>query len=364
MSSGPLHGYRIIELAGIGPAPYAGQLMSDMGAEIILVRRPGRAMPMTADRGKTVLELDLRDPNSHAIMKRLIKCADGIFEGFRPDVAERLGLGPDDCHDIKPALVYGRMTGWGQTGPWANRAGHDINYIAITGALAAMGKADTPPPVPLNLIGDFGGGSLFLVMGMLAALLKAAKTGQGDVVDAAMIDGVSSMMGIIYSLEALGQWSPDRGTNLLDGGMPFYRCYATKDGKYMAVGCIEPQFFTIMLDRLAIDAGSFGGQMDKSKHAEQHARLEAIFATKTRDEWADIFDGTDACVTAVLDYQEAQNHPQNVARGGFKKAGPFTHARPAPVFNGKPAATNTDIPMSADDPIDVLNSLGIDTTGL
>ncbi|WP_371396963.1 CaiB/BaiF CoA transferase family protein [Fretibacter rubidus] len=364
MSSGPLHGYRIIELAGIGPAPYAGQLMSDMGAGIILVRRPGQAMPMTADRGKIVLELDLRAPESAVIMQRLIQSADAIFEGFRPGVAERLGLGPDDCHAINPALVYGRMTGWGQTGPWAKTAGHDINYIAITGALAAMGAPNTPPPVPLNLIGDFGGGSLFLVMGMLAALLKASKTGQGDVVDAAMIDGVSSMMGIVYSLEALGQWSQQRGTNLLDGGMPFYRCYETKDGKYMAVGCIEPQFFKIMLERLNIDADGFGGQMDKSKHAAQHATLEAIFATKTREAWAKIFDGSDACVTPVLDYQEAQTHPQNVARGGFTTVGPFTHARPAPVFGNKKPATNTDIPMRANDPIEVLKSLKIDISGI
>lgn len=364
MTTGPLDGYRIIELAGIGPAPYAGQLLSDMGAQIILIRRPGPAIPMTADRGKTVVELDLRQEKSMKIMRALIQNADGLIEGFRPGVAERLGLGPNDCRAINPALVYGRMTGWGQTGPWAKTAGHDINYISITGALAAMGTPGAPPPVPLNLIGDYGGGSLFLVMGMLAALLKASKSGEGDVVDAAMIDGVSSMMGMIYSLGALGQWRPQRQSNLLDGGMPFYRCYETRDEKYMAVGCIEPQFFKIMLECLGLDEKDFGRQMDTAKHAAQHATLDAIFKTKSRDEWADIFGGTDACVTPVLDYEEALSHPQNIARGGFTQSGPFTHSRPAPVFESGAGPLNTQIPMKAGDPDQLLKSLGININAL
>lgn len=364
MITGPLSGYRFIELAGIGPAPYAGQLLADMGAEIVLVRRPGSAMPMTADRGKIVLELDLRQAESMTIMHRLIESAHALFEGFRPGVAERLSLGPKDCHAINPALVYGRMTGWGQTGPWAKTAGHDINYIAISGALGAIGEAGTPPPPPLNLIGDFGAGSLFLVTGLLAALLKAEKTGQGDVVDAAMIDGVQSMMGIIYSLQALGQWTPNRSANLLDGGMPFYRCYATQDRKYMAVGCIEPQFFKDMLTILGIDAEAFGGQHDRSKHAEQHAMLETLFASKTRNAWSALFDGTDACVTPVLDYLEAAKHPQNAARGGMTQSGPFTHPRPAPVFESIAPQTNTNITMTANTPMAVLQSLGISTDGL
>lgn len=358
--SKPLEGYRIIELAGIGPGPYAGQLLADMGAEVILVNRPGpmAAIPNLSNRGKRTLTLDLRQPDAVTALLALVKTADAIFEGLRPGVVERLGIGPDICMGANPKLVYGRMTGWGQTGPLAKTAGHDLNYIAITGALHAMGKDGTPPTPPLNLVGDYGGGSLFLVTGILAALLKASKTGKGEVVDAAMIDGTSSMMSLFYWLHGMGQWQDKREANLLDGAMPYYRCYATSDDKFMAVGCIEPQFFAVMLERLEIDAASFGGQNDKSKHAEQHATLEAVFASKTRKAWTAVFDGTDACVSPVLSYLEAPEHPQIKARHGLQKHGQFIHPRSAPVFGQPTANAAPTIKGPNDDAHDILSELG------
>lgn len=357
----PLSGYRIIELAGIGPGPYAGMLLSDMGAEVILVNRPGFAIPSVHDRGKTSIAIDLRQPEGAQILLDLVAKSDALIEGLRPGVVERLGIGPDACHAVNPKLVYGRMTGWGQTGPWAKTAGHDLNYISITGALAAMGKKGQPPAPPLNLIGDYGGGTMFLVMGMLAALLQAQRTGQGEVIDAAMIDGVNSMMSMFHSLAGIGQWTPERDANLLDGGMPFYRCYETSDGKFMAVGCIEPQFFSEFLRLLDIDAGAFGGQMDKREHAAQHAKLEEVFKTKTRDAWAAIFDGTDACTSPVLDYIEAQDHPQNRARGGLEKHGMFVHSRPAPVFGADYAVPDPVLPAINGARDDITAMLGYDT---
>lgn len=330
--SGPLTGFRIIELAGIGPGPYAGQLMADMGAEVIVVHRPGFVMPSIDGRGKKSIVVDIRQAEGADIVRRLCKTADALIEGLRPGVTERLGVGPEDCQALNPKLVYGRMTGWGQNGPWAKTAGHDINYISITGALEAMGKKDNAPFPPLNFIGDYGGGTMFLVTGVLAALLQAQKTGKGDIIDAAIIDGTSSMMGIVYSLHALGQWRTDRQSNLLDGAMPYYRCYATQDHKYMAVGCIEPQFFKIMMDVLKIDTGDFGAQNNPKLWAEQHKKLETVFASKSRDEWAALFDGTDACVTPVLTYLEAAEHPQNSARGGLSLHEGRIHPGPAPHF--------------------------------
>ena len=359
--TGPLAGCRIIELAGIGPGPYAGMLLSDMGAEVILVNRPGFAVPTVHDRNKTSIVIDLRKPEGAQVLLDLVAQSDALIEGLRPGVVERLGIGPDAAMAVNPKLVYGRMTGWGQTGPWAKTAGHDLNYISITGALGAMGKKGEPPMPPLNLIGDYGGGTMFLVTGMLAALLKAEKTGQGEVIDAAMIDGVNSMMSMFYSLSGLGQWKPEREANLLDGGMPFYRCYETSDGKFMAVGCIEPQFFAEFLSLLEIDPEEFGGQMDKREHAAQHAKLEALFKTKTRDEWADVFDGTDACTSPVLDYTEAAEHPQNKARGGLDQHGPFIHPRPAPVFGGEYDFADPVLPAINGGRSQITELLGYDT---
>ena len=339
--TGPLTGYKVIELAGIGPGPYAGQLLADLGAEVISVQRPSAspasAGPKTIDnRGKRSIVLDLRAEGAKDVILKLIETADVLIEGNRPGVTERLGVGPDDCHKVNPKLIYGRMTGWGQTGPWAKVAGHDINYISITGALNAMGKAGEPPMPPLNLVGDYGAGSMVLIMGILSALLQTEKTGKGDVVDAAIVDGTSSLMGMFYSLSGLKLWTSKRESNLLDGGMPFYRCYTTADEKFMAVGCIEPQFFKIMLETLNLDKETFGKQNDYTKHAAQHKVLEATFSAKTRDEWAAIFDGLDACVTPVLDYEEATAHPQNIARGGLKTSGPFIHPRTIPIFESRP----------------------------
>lgn len=358
----PLDGVRIIELAGIGPGPYAGQLLADMGAELILINRPGPmgAIPNLSNRGKKAITLDLRKPEGAAVVLDLVKSADVLFEGLRPGVTERLGVGPADCHAINPKLVYGRMTGWGQTGPWANMAGHDINYISITGALGAMGRKGSPPSPPLNLVGDYGGGTLFLVSGILAALYQAERTGKGDIVDAAIIDGTNSMMSILHMLSGLGQWTPERGANMLDGAWPFYRCYATKDDKFMAVGPLEPQFFAEMLRLLEIDKAEYGKQRDASSFPKQHAMLEAKFASKTRAEWSDIFDGTDACVTPVLTYDEAPAHPQNAARGGLRKQGAFVHPRPAPGFINTDTDPDFSVPGANDAAAEIFETLGYD----
>lgn len=356
--SAPLSGYRIIELAGIGPGPYAGQLLAEMGAEVICVQRPDFIPPVMDTRGKKSIVVDLRKSGSAQIILDLVKDADVLFESFRPGVTERLGVGPEACHAVNPKLVYGRITGWGQTGPWAKTAGHDINYISITGALAAMGHPDSPPPPPLNLVGDYGGGSLFLVNGILAALLKAEKTGQGEIIDAAIIDGVSSMMGLFYGLSGMGQWQVERGRNMLDGAWPFYRCYETADGKYMAVGCLEPQFFALMLEKLDISPEDYGAQYDQTRFADQISLLERVFKSKSRDDWAAIFSGTDACVSPVLDYEEATHHPHNIARGGLQSHGQFTFPRPAPGFSSTELKINSDIPQIGADTKAVLSQAG------
>lgn len=332
MAGGPLTGYRIIELVGIGPGPYCAQLLANMGAEVIAIERPGTGQPRLDMAGKKSLILDLRKKNSAKIVLKLVESADALLEGNRPGVAERLGVGPEACLAHNKSLVYGRMTGWGQEGPWAQMAGHDINYLAITGALHAMGQENQVPPPPLNLLGDYGGGSLFLALGIVAALLQANKTGKGDVIDAAIIDGVSSMTGILPALMALGQWQPTREANLLDGGAPFYRCYKTKDERFMAVGCIEPPFFTLMLTKLGLTAETYGNQYDQSSWPGQRQLLQNTFAHKTREAWAAIFDNTDACVTPVLSYMEAPNHKQNKARQVFNSAAQNTHANKAPRF--------------------------------
>jgi len=362
--SGPLTGYKVIELAGIGPGPYAGQLLSDLGAEVICVERPptnniARPSPKSIDnRGKRSMVLNLRAAGASDVVLKLVETADILIEGNRPGVTERLGVGPEDCHKVNPKLIYGRMTGWGQTGPWAKMAGHDINYISITGALHAMGKDGEPPMPPLNLVGDYGAGSMVLVMGILSALLQAEKTGKGDIVDAAILDGTSSLMGMFYTLSGSKSWTTQRESNLLDGGMPYYRCYKTADDKFMAVGCLEPQFFKLMLDTLELDQESYGHQHDVAKHAAQHEILEKTFAAKTRGEWAEIFDGLDACVTPVLDYEEAVAHPQNVARGGLKTHAALTHPRTIPIFDSRKRESYFKIPDTGADTKSILLEAG------
>jgi alpha-methylacyl-CoA racemase len=334
--TGPLNGVKIIELAGIGPGPYAGQLLADMGADVVVIDRPGNAIvPKGVDgRGKRSIVLDLKKPEAVEALLKLIATADVLIEGLRPGVTERMGVGPAACHAVNPRLIYGRMTGWGQSGPFSQMAGHDINYIGMTGMLNATGNADRPPPPPLNMVGDFGGGSMFLVTGILAALLERATTGKGTVVDAAIVDGTHSLMSFVHGMAGLGQWRTAREANLLDGAAPFYRCYTTSDGKFMAIGCIEPQFFSAMMERLPIDLADYGGQHDHSKWAQQHVILAEVFASKTRDEWEAIFALTDACVTPVLDYVEAATHPANADRQAVVADGKWLHPQIAPRLSG------------------------------
>jgi len=361
MTQGPLYGYRIIEFAGIGPGPYAGQLLADMGAEVITVDRPKRpdiALEHTVDRrGKKSVVIDLKTGAGAALALDLVAKADGLIEGNRPGVMERLGLGPADCRARNPALVYGRMTGWGQDGPFATKAGHDINYISLTGALYAIGPADQPPVPPLNLVGDFGGGSLFLVTGMLAALLAVKNGGQGRVVDAAIVDGVNSMMGFFHGLDAAHRWGPERAANWLDGGVPYYRCYETQDGGYMAVGPIEPHFLALMLQGLGIGAEEYGAQNDPAEYPRQTTLLAQVFATKSRDDWAAIFAGTDACVTPVLRYDEVAAHPHMQARGALRQVDGLTHPAIAPVMDTR--APDYSVPASGAHTEQILTEAGV-----
>jgi alpha-methylacyl-CoA racemase len=294
---------------------------------------------------------------------RLIEDADALIEGLRPGVTERLGIGPEACRARNPKLVYGRMTGWGQDGPMASMAGHDINYLSITGALYAMGSADQVPPPPLNLLGDFGGGSMFLALGVVSAIHAASQTGQGDVVDAAIVDGVSSTMGMIRSFESFGGWTTERQANMLDGAAPYYRCYLTQDGQYMAVGCIEPQFFIIMVDKLGIDSDQYGDQNDRAAWAAQTQLLEDIFAGQTRDHWSALFDNTDACITPVLNYQEALGHPQNTARQSHIIDRSISHPNRAPRFaSTNEHAPRLDCPTVGQQTSEILESAGFDAS--
>ena len=342
--SGPLSGIKVVELAGIGPGPYAGQLLADMGADVVVIDRPGGGMPKAIDgRGKRSIVLDLKKPEAVEALLKLVATADILIEGLRPGVTERMGVGPDACHAVNPGLIYGRMTGWGQSGPWSQMAGHDINYIGMTGVLNAIGKRGQPPVPPLNMIGDFGGGSMFLVTGILAALIERERTGKGNIVDSAIVDGTHSLMSFVHGMAGLGQWRTQREGNLLDGAAPFYRCYLTADGKFMAVGCIEPQFFAAMMERLPINTEAYGGQHDRAGFAKQHELLEDAFATKTREEGETIFAGTDACVTPVLDYVEAAAHPANAERQAVVQDGRWLHPQIAPRLATQPLATHFEI---------------------
>ncbi len=360
-NSGPLSGIKVVELAGIGPGPYAGQLLADMGADVIVIDRPGGSLvPKAIDgRGKRSLILDLKKPEAVNALLKLVETADILIEGLRPGVTDRMGVGPDACHAVNPGLIYGRMTGWGQTGPWSQMAGHDINYIGMTGVLNAIGKDGQPPVPPLNMVGDFGGGSMFLVNGILAALVERGRTGKGNIVDAAIVDGTNSLMSFVHGMAGLGQWRTRREANLLDGAMPFYRCYLTSDGKFMAVGCIEPQFFKAMMDRLPLDLAIYGAQHDRSAWAKQHELLEDVFATKTRDEWEAVFAGTDACVTPVLDYVEAASHPANAERQAFVQDGRWLHPQVAPRLATQPLATHFEIATKGGDYASILSEAGL-----
>jgi alpha-methylacyl-CoA racemase len=342
---GPLDGVRIIEVAGIGPGPFAAMLLSDMGAEVLRVDRaqavrggdPERPPLDVLNRGRRSIGIDLKNADGVETLLKLVESADALIEGFRPGVAERLGIGPDDCFARNPKLVYGRMTGWGQDGPMAQAAGHDINYIALAGALEAVGRAGQPPTPPLNLVGDFGGGGMFLAFGVACALLEAQRSGQGQVVDAAMVDGAAILMSMFHGFTAMGIWNPERGTNLLDTGAHFYDVYETSDGKYVSIGSIEPQFYAELLQKTGLDGDpEFAGQHNRTNWPALKARLTEIFKTKTRDEWNAIMEGSDVCYAPVLSIAEAPEHPHNKARGTFVELNGVTQAAPAPRFSRTP----------------------------
>ncbi len=335
----PLSGLRIIEFDGLGPVTFAGMVLADMGAEVLRLSRSAAAgMPVFAEvggevlhRGRSAVEVNLKNPADHASVLELIGTADALIEGFRPGVMERLGLGPDVCAAHNPRLVFGRVTGWGQTGPMADQVGHDINYIALSGALHALGEPDRPPRAPLNLLGDYGGGAMMLVTGVLAGMLEAQRTGRGRVIDAAMTDGSALLMSLFSAFSARGLWNEARGANLLDGGAPFYRCYACRDGGHVAVGALEPRFYAALIAGLGLTAEE-APQFDMANWLDLHARLETLFATRDRDDWAAHFAGTEACVTPVLSMSEAAQDPHNVARGTY--VGIPVQPAPAPRFDG------------------------------
>ena len=336
---GPLAGIRVVELAGIGPGPFAAMLLADLGAEVLRVDRPAAsrpAWPTVLARGRRSVVVDLKHPDGAAVVLDLVASADALVEGFRPGVVERLGIGPDACLARNPRLVYGRVTGWGQEGPWRLAAGHDIDYVALAGALHPIGQAGGPPVPPLNLVGDFGGGGMLLALGVVAALLEAGRSGRGQVVDAAMVDGAALLTTQFHELLAAGLWREERGANLLDGGAPFYGVYQTADGRHLAVGALEPQFFAELLRRLGLDAGDLPDQLDRDGWPLLRERLAELFRTRTRDQWCELLAGSDACVAPVLDLGEAPAHPHNRARGTFVDVGGVVQPAPAPRFSHTP----------------------------
>jgi alpha-methylacyl-CoA racemase len=338
MGQGPLSGLKVLEFAGIGPGPFCGMLLSDLGADVVRIDRKGSGRSGRTDitaRGRRSVALDLKSPAAVEACLKLMEAADAVFEGFRPGVMERLGLGPDIALQRNPKLVYGRMTGWGQTGPYAKAAGHDMNYIAISGALGAIGTRDKPIP-PLNLVGDFGGGALYLAFGLLAGVIHARASGEGQVIDCAMSDGAASLMAMFYGFKAAGAWTDERRANLLDGGAHFYDTYRCADGEWIAIGAIEPQFYALLLEKTRITDPDFQAQMDRSRWPDLSAKLAAVIEKKTRDEWCAIMDATDVCFAPVLDLDEAPLHPHNVARETFVTLDGVVQPAPAPRFSRTP----------------------------
>ncbi len=341
-TTGPLSGIRVVEFAGLGPTPFAAMLLADYGADVLRIDRKGQPALSPGDgrqdflnRSRSSVALDIKSADGLALARQLIGKADVLLEGYRPGVMERLQLGPDEAFTLNPRLIYARMTGWGQTGPLAQKAGHDINYVALTGGLHMMGSADAPPPVPLNVVGDFGGGGMLVVSGILAALVERQSSGRGQIVDAAMIDGAALLLTQLYAWKAMGFWSPERAANLLDGGAYFYRCYETAEG-YVAVGAIEPQFHAALIAGLDLDLANFSDHMNRALWPERTRTLETLFKTRTRDEWVSVFEPFDACVTPVLTQDEAVRHPANTDRSVFTgrdRAQP----NPAPRFSRTPA---------------------------
>jgi alpha-methylacyl-CoA racemase len=363
-AGGPLTGLKVIELASIGPGPYAAMLLADLGAEVIRVERPGppsSSLPPEQDvtrRNRRSVVLDLQREEGVDALLQLVEHADVLIEGFRPGVTERLGLGPDDCSAVNSRLVYGRMTGWGQAGPLASSAGHDIGYIAITGALHAIGRRDDGPTPPLNLVGDFGGGSMFLVMGILAACWESARSGRGQVVDAAIVDGASSLTAIIHGMMASGLWTDQRESNVLDGGVPWYDTYATADGRHMAVGAIEPQFYRVFVHLLGIDSDE-SERRDPKLWKSLREKISDAFMTRTQDEWSRTFEGTDACVAPILSLREAAEHPHLAERDTFVEVDGIVQPAPAPRFSRSVAPAPTPPRGLGADTRDVLEQWGV-----
>jgi alpha-methylacyl-CoA racemase len=364
-SPGPLAGLRVVELAGLGPGPHAAMVLGDLGADVVRVDRPaGRAPRIGADpgaedavlRGRRSVAADLRSLAGAALVLDLAARADVLIEGLRPGVAERLGVGPDACLARNPRLVYGRITGWGQHGPRATEVGHDINYIGLTGVLHAIGRADRPPPPPLNLVGDYGGGSMLLLVGILAALWERASSGRGQVVDAAMVDGATLLAQLPLALRGMGAWTDERDANLLDGGAPFYGTYACADGRYVAVGALEPHFFRALLDGLGLDPATIGDQHDRAGWPAMRAAFRDRFAARSREEWARRFAGVEACVTPVLTFAEAARDPHLTARGTYVERDGVVQAAPAPRFSRTPPGPPRPVPSGPSDPSEVLRS--------
>jgi alpha-methylacyl-CoA racemase len=366
--SGALDNFRVIELAGIGPAPFAGMLLADAGADVLRIERSGFGGSVASEgahwdflaRSRPSVSVNLKEPEGVALFLDLIEGADALIEGYRPGVAERMGIGPEVCLGRNPRLVYGRMTGWGQDGPFALTAGHDIDYIALAGALWPIGRGDQPPPPPLNLVGDFGGGGMLLAFGVVCALLEASRSGKGQVVDAAMVDGAAALMTIIYAFRRGGIWQEGRSSNMLDGAAPFYGTYETADGKYFAIGAIERQFYAELLRVLEIDPASLPDQNDRDQWPAMRERFEQIFRSKTRDEWSERFAGTDACGAPVLSPWEAHEHPHNRARQTFVEIEGNVQPAPAPRFSRTPSAVRRPPSFPGADTDEGLASWGVD----
>jgi len=360
---GPLKGIKIIEMAGIGPGPFCGMVLADLGAEVIRVDRGSAkgtgSRQEASNRGKKSIAVDLKSKDGVEVVLKLVKDADAIFEGFRPGVMERLGLGPEKCMELNESLVYGRMTGWGQDGPLSNAAGHDINYISLSGALAAIGRPGSPPVPPLNLIGDFGGGGMLLALGLVSALLEAKQSGKGQVVDAAMTDGSALLMTMIYTMQSSGFWKDSMGSNMLDGGAHFYDTYECSDGKFISLGSIEPQFYKLLCDLAGFDGNLSSDQMSRDSWPEKKKAVKDIILTKTREEWCQIMEGTDVCFAPVLNMEEAPNHPHNVARHTFIELEGVTQPAPAPRFSRTQPEVQSSPSLVGEHTDEILQSLNL-----
>ena len=367
MNERPLSGIRILEFAGIGPGPFCGMMLSDLGADVVRIDRPGvtpQGVGATTGRGRRSVALNLKTPDGRATALELISKADALFEGFRPGVMERMGLGPEDAFSRNARIVYGRMTGWGQTGPLSHAAGHDLNYIAISGVLGSMGRKGEPPAPPLNLVGDYGGGAMFLLVGLLAGLLKARATGKGQVIDAAMSDGAALLMAMFHDLKDFGMWRDERGVNLLDGAAPFYDAYECSDGNYISVGSIEPQFYALLLNKTGLDQDpDFSAQLDVARWPALKEKMRAVFLKKSQAEWVEIMEGTDVCFAPVLSLEEAKTHPHNLARDTFIEFNGTVQPAAAPRFKDAPHTPLRPAPTPGEHTDEVLAEWGCKPVG-